>query len=55
MNQPRFVIRLLALAGIVTAYAGYPSAQEQPFRFVGTRCEATPVLHCPDKDCSPDR
>src|SRR5262245_34659398 len=55
MNQRLFVIRLLALAGIVTAYIGYPSAQEQPFRFVGTRCDPTPVWHCPDKDCSPDR
>lgn len=55
MSIPRSLFRLLTLTGVVTAFAGYLGAQEQPFRFAGTRCDPTPVLHCPDKDCPPDR
>jgi hypothetical protein len=55
MNKGLILIRLLSFTGVIAAFAGYPSAQEEPFRFTGTRCDATPVLHCPDKDCPSDR
>jgi hypothetical protein len=44
---------LLTLAA-AAALAGLVHAQE-PFRFAGTECATPPILHCPDKDCPPDR
>jgi hypothetical protein len=46
------LIRLLAVVGVVAAFAGTSSAQEQFVRFAGTTCTATPYLHCPDSECS---
>src|SRR6267143_4914079 len=46
------LMRLLVMVGAVVRFAGRASAQEQPFRFVGTTCPATPYLHCPDSECS---
>ncbi len=55
MKKSLNLIRLLALVGIAVAFTGTASttqqaAQDQPFRFAGTTCDATPYLHCPDKD-----
>ncbi|MEK6287728.1 MAG: alpha/beta hydrolase [Acidobacteriota bacterium] len=52
MRGSHNLIRLLALVGAVVVFAGTVSAQEQPFRFAGTTCTATPYLHCPDSECS---
>ena len=52
MKESLNLIRLLAMAGAVLMFAGTASAQEQPFRFAGTTCPATPYLHCPDSECS---
>src|ERR1700682_1251351 len=52
MKESSNLIRLLAMVGAVVAFAGTVSAQEQPFRFAGTTCPATPYLHCPDNECS---
>lgn len=51
MKESLKLMRLLAMAGAVM-FAGTASAQEQPFRFAGTTCTATPYLHCPDSECS---
>ncbi|MEK6301279.1 MAG: alpha/beta hydrolase [Acidobacteriota bacterium] len=48
------LIRLLAIACAVFAFAGYAGAQ-QPIQFAGTTCDATPFLRCPDKDCPPEK
>ena len=45
----------LAVLGAVAAFAGLASAQQQPFQFSGAPCATPPALHCPDKDCPPDR
>ena len=45
--------RVLTLAGAALACAG--SAAAQPLQLLGAPCVTPPVLHCPDKDCSPDR
>src|SRR5438105_3770498 len=55
MKESLNLIRLLALLGAVVVVAGTAAAQDQPFRFPGTTCDATPYLHCPDKDCPGDR
>ncbi|PYS31260.1 MAG: hypothetical protein DMF75_14815, partial [Acidobacteria bacterium] len=52
MKESLNLIRLLAMVGAVLMFAGTASAQEQPFRFAGTTCPATPYLHCPDSECS---
>src|SRR5712691_11881841 len=52
MKESLNLIRLLAMVGAVVMFAGTASAQEQPFRFAGTTCPATPYLHCPDNECS---
>ena len=52
MKESLNLIRLLAMAGAVLMFAGTASAQEQPFRFAGTTCPATPYPHCPDSECS---
>ena len=52
MKESLNLIRLLAVVGALMALVGTASAQEQPFRFAGTTCPATPYLHCPDSECS---
>src|SRR5712691_4788568 len=52
MKESLNLIRLLAMVGAVLMFARMASAQEQPFRFAGTTCPATPYLHCPDSECS---
>ncbi|MFY9574584.1 MAG: alpha/beta hydrolase, partial [Blastocatellia bacterium] len=52
-----FSIRLLAALAVLVAIAGldgYANAQ-QPLQLGGVSCANPPVLHCPDKDCPPDR
>ncbi|HEV2688515.1 MAG TPA: alpha/beta hydrolase [Bryobacteraceae bacterium] len=39
---------------LLAAFTVYAVAQ-QPVQFAGAPCAATPVLHCPDKDCPADR
>lgn len=55
MKTSRNGIRVLTLTGILMAFTGYASAQQQPVRLAGATCASPPVLHCPDKDCPPDR
>src|SRR5215471_7174215 len=55
MQHPRSLLQLLVLAGAVMALAGYVSAQSQPLQFAGAPCVTPAFLHCPDKECSPDR
>src|SRR6266852_5662267 len=52
MKESPSLIKLLAMVGALVMFAGTASAQEQPFRFAGTTCPATPYLHCPDSECS---
>jgi hypothetical protein len=52
MKELRNLTRLLATIAAVLTFAGYASAQEEPFRFAGTTCTPTPYLHCPDSECS---
>jgi pimeloyl-ACP methyl ester carboxylesterase len=47
-------VRLIAAMSALAAFAGFASAQ-QPIRFAGADCVSPPVMHCPDKDCPPDR
>ena len=54
MKESRNLIRLPAIV-VVMAFAGYASAQQQSVQFAGVPCATPPVLHCPDKDCPPDR
>src|ERR1041384_7040127 len=54
MKRPLSLLVLLAcLSGAIT-FTGYARPQET-VRFAGTTCDATPYLHCPDKDCVGDR
>jgi pimeloyl-ACP methyl ester carboxylesterase len=53
MKQSFRAMRLLATIGVL-AFTQSGSAQ-QPFQFAGAPCATPPVLHCPDKDCTPDR
>jgi Protein of unknown function (DUF2934) len=46
--------RLVAMASAILALAGFASSQ-QPLQLSGAACSTPPVLHCPDKDCPPDR
>jgi hypothetical protein len=55
MKKSMYVSRLLTLAGCLLAFTGFASAQQQPVRLAGATCASPPVLHCPDKDCPPDR
>jgi hypothetical protein len=54
MKQSLNLIRMLALlAGVVTlAYAG---RQDKPVQVAGAPCPTPAILHCPDKDCPPER
>jgi hypothetical protein len=45
----------MAVAVALAAFTGYVNAQQQPLQLMGTPCVDPPVLHCPDKDCTPDR
>lgn len=54
MKKPLSLIVLLATITGAIAFTGYASPQEL-LRFTGTTCDATPYLHCPDKDCAGDR
>jgi pimeloyl-ACP methyl ester carboxylesterase len=54
MKEARNWIRLLVMVGALLAFSGYVAAQ-QPVQLAGAPCVAPPFLHCPDKDCSPDR
>jgi len=47
-------LKLISLLSIIVAFTGYANAQ-QPVQFTGTTCDATPFLHCPDKDCPPEK
>lgn len=55
MKQRRNLNRLLVIAGAVATFTGYANAQQQSVQLAGAPCATPPVLHCPDKDCSPDR
>src|ERR1041384_6918165 len=51
MKRPLSLLVLLAcLSGAIT-FTGYARPQET-VRFAGTTCDATPYLHCPDKECT---
>lgn len=51
--KPSCAIKLaLAFAALVLAVQ---LSAQQPVQFAGAPCVAPPWLHCPDKDCSPDR
>lgn len=52
MRSSLNLLRLPALACAVMAFAVYAEAQEEPVRFAGAPCTATPFLHCPDSECS---
>jgi hypothetical protein len=54
VKESRHLIRLLTIVAVIV-FAGYGSAQQQSVQFAGAPCATPPVLHCPDKDCSPDR
>ena len=54
-NAKPAVMRMLSVLGFVAALAGYAGAQQQPIQFSGAPCTTPPGLHCPDKDCPPDR
>jgi len=48
-------IRSLITTGALLALTGYASAQQAPIQLAGAPCPAPPFLHCPDKDCPPER
>ena len=50
MNQPRSLLWLVALSGIV-APIGSRAAAAPPLQIAGVTCETPPPLHCPDNDC----
>jgi hypothetical protein len=52
MKESRNLLRVMALACAVMAFAVSAAAQEEPVRFAGAQCTATPFLHCPDSECS---
>jgi len=54
MKPLRNSIKLLALASVAMAFAGYAVAQEK-VQIAGAACETPPPQHCPDKDCTGDR
>jgi len=53
MKQSFGVIRLLAAVGVLASTQS--RSAQQAFQFAGAPCATPPVLHCPDKDCTPDR
>lgn len=54
MKQSRNLSGLLVIAIAMVALAGQVSGQ-QALQLAGAPCAAPPFLHCPDKDCQPDR
>jgi hypothetical protein len=54
MKESLNLIRLLAVVSAVAAFAEYAGAQ-QPIRSLGASCTTPPILHCPERDCPPDR
>jgi pimeloyl-ACP methyl ester carboxylesterase len=54
MKQSRHLIGLLVLI-FVTMLMGQAIAQPQALQLSGAPCATPPFLHCPDKDCVPDR
>lgn len=55
MKRSLNLIRVLAMAGAALAFAERAGAQQPPLQLAGAACVTPPALHCPDKDCSPDR
>ena len=53
-QQRNLILMLIVLAG-VAKFAVQLSAQQAPLQLAGAPCVAPPFLHCPDKDCTPDR
>src|SRR5215472_13557996 len=47
-------VLMLALPVVLAMLTGYLAAQ-QPLQLAGAPCISPPWLHCPDKDCAPDR
>jgi hypothetical protein len=57
MKKALSLIAILTMFMGITAsvaFTGYAGPQEL-LRFAGTTCDATPYLHCPDKECAGDR
>ena len=54
MKQSHNLAGVLVIVVAVVALAGQVSGQ-QPVQLGGVPCAAPPFLHCPDKDCMPDR
>ncbi len=52
VKESRNLIRLLAIVGAVVAFTGYAGAQQQTVQLAGAPCAISPVLHCPDSECS---
>ena len=55
MKQQLSSALILGMLGAVMAFAIQLSAQEKPVQLGGAPCITPPFLHCPDKDCMPDR
>src|SRR5215213_1464741 len=55
MKESRYTIRLLATFGLLAALAGMANAQEKAVQLAGAPCPPLPFLHCPDRDCPPER
>ena len=54
MKKSLNLIRLLALIVVVVTLA-YAGGQEKSVHLAGADCPTSVVLHCPDKDCPPER
>jgi pimeloyl-ACP methyl ester carboxylesterase len=53
MNQSNSTL-IIVTFGLITLFAVQLSAQ-QSLQLAGAPCLSPPFLHCPDKDCTPDR
>src|SRR5215470_13123475 len=49
--NPVLMLSVPVVLAVLTAYAG----AQQPLQLSGAPCVTPPWLHCPDKDCAPDR
>lgn len=54
MRRSLYMIRLLPLFAVVVTLA-YAGGQEKPVQLAGAPCPTISALHCPDKDCPPER
>jgi len=54
MKQSLNLIRLLTLLAVVVTLA-YAADQDKPVQVAGAPCPTPAILHCPDKDCPPER